>query len=191
MGACDRVLAQSLIPDCDNPQEPGVNGVAYIINLADIDRDNCTLDSQNPSIIETLALKTGKKAYKVEQLGNQPFTGTNTATEVGTYGNKKTKTVAFAILDHCPDITENVIDVLDRGSFAVIMENNSLGSDGKGKYEIYGYVSGLHLTASNRELYGDADGGWIIEMQSTERKSGMFIFNTDIATTDAMIAALL
>ena len=49
-------------------------------------------------MIETLAMKTGKKAYKVVVPGKNPFTGTKTSLVAGTYRSSFTNTVAIVIL---------------------------------------------------------------------------------------------
>lgn len=188
---CDFELAQGIAPDCENPQTRGLERDAVIINRSDIDFAACVVNSTNPAIIETLALKTGKKGYKVLQIGATPYSGTNAALATGTYRNKFTKSVSFAVLDHCPDTTKNVIDNLANGVFVMVVKNNSKGSDGKGRYEIYGYEGGLRATEMPRDPNSEeTDGAWVVTMQETAPSSGIFLYNTDEATTEAAFQAL-
>lgn len=189
---CDFELAQGITPDCDNPQVRGMERDAVIINFADIDRGALVRDASNAAIVKTLALKTGKKGYQVMQIGATPYNGTNTAMAAGTYRNKFTKTVSFAILDHCPDTTKNVVDNLANGVFVMVVKNNSAGSDGKGRYEIYGLDGGLRSTEMPRDPNSEeTDGAWVATLQETAPTSGTFLFDTDEATTEAAFQALL
>lgn len=189
---CDFELAQGIAPDCDNPQTRGLEREAIIINRADIDFSALVRDNTNPAIVSTLALKTGTKGYQVLQIGATPYSGTNTAMATGTYRNKFTKTVSFAVLDHCPDTTKNVIDNLANGVFVMVVKNNSAGSDGKGRYEIIGLDGGLRATEMPRDPNSEeTDGAWVATLQETAPTSGTFLYDTDEATTEAAFQALL
>lgn len=192
MANCDFELAQGIAPDCDNPLVRGLERDAVIINRADIDFAACVRDSSNPAIIKTLALKSGKKGYSVVQVGATPYNGTQTAFAAGSYLNKFVKTASFAVLDHCPDTTKNVIDNIANGVFVMVVKNNSAGSDGKGRYEIYGFESGLRATDLPRDPNSEeTDGAWVVTMQETAPSSGIFLFDTDEATTEAAFQALV
>ncbi len=189
---CDKLLAANIAPDCANPQVAGVEADGIIINRADIDFDSCVKDETNPNIVKTLALKSGKKGYSIYQQGNSPFTGTNTAFTAGTYTNKFVKQVNFVVFDHSADCSHNIIDQLANGSFVVILKNKYRGSDSKSKFEIYGFEAGLKQSEGTREAYSeDTDGGWSVAMQETAPTSGIFLFNTDLTTTESAIESLL
>lgn len=191
MAECDWAIAQNIAEDCENPQVSGVEESGIIINRKDIDFASCVKDSTNPNILKTLALKTGTKGYSIAQSGATPFSGTQTAFTAGTYRNKFTKDVQFVVLDHSADAAHNIIDQLANGSFVVILKNNYKGSDGKSRYEVYGYESGLRQNEGTRDPYGDADGGSIVKLQEVAPSSSIFLFDTDETTTDAAVASLL
>lgn len=191
--ACDFKIAADIAPSCDNPQVQGLENVGYLLNWDDVDRDNIVKDSDNPYIVKTLPLKTGKKAYKCYVPGNTPFTGTQTEFASGTYRNKFTKTAAIVVLDSGPDVVKDVIQPLANGMFIFIMENKYQGKDKKNTFEIYGLEQGLKQSeGANAKYSDDYDGGWNVNLQETSAPSaGIFLFNEDIATTRKAIESLV
>ena len=96
-GICDYAIKRDIVASCDDPLDdplvPGVEQEGVIMNRKDIDFATVAFNATRKNVIETLALKEGKKAYKVIVPGSTPFTGTNTALAVGTYQNTFTNTV--------------------------------------------------------------------------------------------------
>lgn len=188
---CDFALAQNIAPDCDNPQVRGIEADGLIMNRKDVDFASCVKDSTNAAIIKTFVLKSGCKAYDIQQLGATPFTGTQSAFTAGTYRNKFTHDVQFLVPDHSPDVCKNIIDNLANGEFVVILFNKHKGTDGKAKYQVYGYEGGLRQTEGTRDPYSEeTDGGHLVKLQEIAPSSGIFIYDTDETTTDAAIASL-
>ena len=85
-----------------DPIVPGLEQEGVIMNRADVDFGAVTFNATRKNVIETLALKTGKKGYKVQVFGATPFTGTNTALATGTYRNTFTNTVNMVVLANDP-----------------------------------------------------------------------------------------
>lgn len=168
----------------------GLEPDGVIINRKDIDFGATVFDETNKNIIKTLALKSGKKGYSVAQLGNAPFTGTQTTLTVGTYRNTWTNQIPIAVLANNPDVCENVIDGLANGQFVLILRNKNKTS--KGEYQVYGYAQGLVASEGTNEKYSeDTDGGWLITLQETNApKSALFFYDTSDETTAAKFASL-
>lgn len=185
---CDKLLAMDIAPDCSNPHTGGLEADGVIINRADIDFDACVREG---NIISTLALKSGKHGFAVSQMGNNPFTGSNTAFTAGTYINKFTKQVNFMVFDHSAECSEKIIDQLANGHFVVVLKNSHAGADKKSRYEVFGFESGLKMTEGARDPYSeDTEGGWAVALQETAPTSGMFMFTESIAATTAAFEAL-
>lgn len=91
MAICDITIKKDIAPSCDDPIVPGLEQEGVIMNRADVDFGAVTFNATRKNVIETLALKTGKKGYKVQVFGATPFTGTNTTLATGTYRNTFTK----------------------------------------------------------------------------------------------------
>ena len=198
MAVCDYMIKQGISPSCDDPIVQGVEQRGVIINRDDIDFSATVFNSTRKNVIETIALKSEKKAYEVVVLGSTPFTGTNTALAAGTYRNTFTNTVSLVILDNGPDVCENVIDGLANGEFVVILENKFKGlqkeeNPGDPAFQVYGWYQGLRASEMTNEKYSeDTDGGWAVSLQETRApKSGVFLFKTDYETTAAAVESLV
>lgn len=190
---CDFKLAMDIAGSCEDPQVAGLKNTGYLINYDDVDFDNIVKDETLANIVKTLPLLKGKHAYKVVVPGNTPFTGTQAAMTTGTYRNKFTKTASIVVLNSGPDVASKVIDQLANGRFVFIFENKYQGADKKNTFEIYGLEQGLAASEMTNEKYSeDTDGGWAVTLEETNApSSGMFLFNTDIATTRAALQSLV
>lgn len=189
---CESLIAKAIDFACDDIIVRGLESDGLIINRSDIDFAATVFDAQNPNIIKTLVLKTGKKGYEVNQLGNAPFTGVQSTLEVGTYRNTWTHAIPIVVLSNTPDVAHNIIDGLSNGTFVIILRNKFKGSTGDAEYQVYGYTQGLVASEGTNDKYSeDTDGGWIITLQETgARMSAMFLFNTDAETTAAAYESL-
>jgi hypothetical protein len=192
MAICDYLISKAISVDCENQSVAGLEPNGLIINRDDIDFSATTFNAQNPNIIETLVLKSGKKGYDIIQQGATPFTGVASNLNVGTYRNTWTHDVPIAVLGNDPDIAANIIDKLSNGTFVVILRNVQKGTTGNAEYQVYGYAQGLRASEGVNEKYSeDTDGGWLITLQEQRApKSAMFFFDTDAATTATAYEAL-
>lgn len=190
---CDKLIAKDIDFACDEMSVRGLEADGLIINRNDIDFGSTVFSSQNPNIIETLVLKEGKRAYKVVQLGNTPFTGVASNLTVGTYVNTWTHDIPIAVLANDPGVAKDIIDPLANGSYVLILKNKNKGVNGNGEYQVFGYNQGCRASAGVREAYSeDTEGGWLMTLQETNApKSAIFFFKTDSATTEAMYNSLL
>lgn len=189
---CESIIAHDIDWPCEDLITKGLKSDGIIINREDVDFANCVMDSSNPNIIKTLALKSGVYGYLVNQLGNTPFTGTQSTLEVGTYRNTWTHQIPLVILNNGPAVSKEIIDGLTNGTFVVILRNKH-GEGTNAEFQVYGYTQGLVASDGTNDKYSDdTDGGWIITLQETgARLSAMFLWDTNTATTEAAYEALL
>lgn len=196
-GVCDNVIKRDIVANCDDPIVPGLEQEGVIINRKDVDFSTVAFNATRKNVIETLALKEGKKAYKVVALGSTPFTGTNTALATGTYRNTFTNIVNMVILANDPDVCNDIIDGLANGEYVVILENKAKNllkeeNPGDSAFQIYGYYQGLKAAELSNDKYSeDTDGGWSVSLQETKvPKSALFYYKTDYDTTKTAIDTL-
>lgn len=191
---CEKLLSGCISADCENPLYAGVGALGLLMNYSDVAK--ITYDENNGNIINGFTMKTTGEnqtacAYTVQQLGNQPFSGSNTALVAGTYGNRFTNTIQLAIVDNGPEISHDVIDSLANGKFIAILVNDYVHNSGDNKYQVYGAAKGLKCTAISREFYGDNEGAYIVTLtEENAPKSGVFFYTTDEETTDTAFEAL-
>lgn len=197
MAICDVLLKDDISINCDDPIVPGVESEGIIINRSDIDFAATTFNATRKNVIETLVLKSKKKAFKCAQLGNNPFTGTNVALAVGTYRNTFTNTVNLVVFNNDPDTCEQIINGLANGSFVVILENKYKGTSketnpGDAAFQVFGWYQGLRASEITNDKYSeDTDGGWLVSLQETKApKSGLFLFKTSYESTKTAIDTL-
>jgi hypothetical protein len=194
---CEKLISACISADCANPLYAGVDSMGLIANYSDI--ASVTYDQTNPSIVSGITMKTDTVGsdqvarcwYTIQQLGNKPFEGSQTEFAEGTYANRVTHTIQFAIVDNGPEITENVVDRLLNGKFCVILKNDYVHADGKNKYSVYGLSKGLKCTGLTRELWGDNESAWIVTLtEENAAKTGLFVYATSEQATDSMIEGL-
>lgn len=191
-GICDYAIKRDIVASCDDPIVPGMEQEGVIMNRKYIDFSTVAFNTTRKNVIETLALKSGKKAYKVVVSGSTPFTGTNTALATGTYRNTFTNTVNMVILANDPDVCADIIDGLANGEYVVILENKAKNlqkeeNPGDSAFQIYGYYQGLKAVEISNDKYSEeTEGGWSVSLQETKvPKSALFYFKTDYETTKA------
>lgn len=184
---CEKYILSDIVPDCANPMTKGVSREAVIINRADI--ESVTRDTQNPAIITAMALKTGKKGYKVIQMGKKPYNGTTAALQASDNGNTINKTITIRVLDAGPEIAQNILNPMLNSDFVMILKNNYKGADGKAKYEVYGLEQGLSVSAFDRDIYSDdAQAGYTIALTEEGAPSvALYLFATDEKATDTLV----
>lgn len=187
---CESLIAQDIKIPCEEQVTKGLESDGLIINRNDIDFANSVV---NGNVIESLVLKAGKKAYEIRQDGVNPFTGTKTELNVGTYRNSWKNTVSVVVLANTPDVCGNVIDGLANGKFVVILRNLSKGSDGKAEYQVYGYAQALKAATGENDKYSDdTEGGWLVTLEEESvPKSAYFFYDTSSETTAAKYQSLL
>lgn len=185
---CEKYITSDIVPDCANPLVKGVQREAVIINRADIEK--ITRDTSNSAIITALQLKSGKKGYKVIQLGKKPFNGTTTALQASDNGNAVNKVVTIRIVDAGPEISQNILSPLLNSDFVVVLRNNFVGADGKAKYEVLGAEQGLSVTAFDNDKYGE-DPGYIIALtEEAAPTPAIYLWSESEQATDSLVASL-
>ena len=187
---CVDLIQQGYQKDCAREPKKGFGREAILINYEDVDWANVVVGA-DANIITTLPLKSGKVGYSIVQF-KDPYNGSNKSFHEGTYFNSWDKTFAFALLTRDQKQSLNLIDPLTNGKFIAIMRNEDGGSDGKATFEIKGFHNGLKLTAGDENPYGDTYGGMLLTATEAEAgRSAMYLFNTDVATTEAAVQSYL
>ncbi len=159
--------------------------MGYIINKSDI-----ASVSETDGIVESITLATGKKAYKIQQLGNQPFNGTAIEMQDSEILKSFNKIVAFVVLDNSPSVSQDIIEPLANGEFVVIIENKYNVAASKNAFEIVGLEVGAKATAISQNKYENM-AGWSIELTEQETPvANKFVWSTDYTTTKSMLEAL-
>ena len=197
MGVCDDILKKDISPSCDDPVVQGLEQEGMIMNRADVDFAATVFNATRKNVIETLAMKEKKKAYKVVVPGKTPFTGTTTALATGTYRNSFTNTITLVILANDPDVCADIVDGLANGSYVVVLENKYKGlqkeeNPGDAAFQVFGYYQGLTATTIENNKYSEeTEGGWSVTLEEQKvPKSALFLFKTSYEATKTAIGTL-
>lgn len=192
MGACDSLIKKDIAANCGSVFTSGMESNGVVINRQDIDFAATVFDTTRKNIIQTLALKTGKKGYEVYCGGAKPFSGLKTSLSKGTYKNRFDNDVPLVVIDNDPDVAEDIIEGLANGEFVVILRNKHKAEDGKAEYQVYGYYQGLRAETIENDKYSeDVDGGWSIALKETGTpKAAMFYYKTSATVTATQFATL-
>lgn len=179
---CEKALAACITADCEDPIFTGIEQTAWIFNKSDI-ADFTDADGVS-NLYTAIVMKTHEvddvdvayTGYKITQFGKTPYTGTVVNMVEGNVMNKFTSEVHFTVPDNCPHASE-ILDNLKDGKFVVVLANDYKGSDGKGKYQVFGSKKGLYCTAIENDKYSeDTDGGWAVTLtEENGPVSAMFI----------------
>ena len=92
------------------------------MNRADVDFGAVTFNATRKNVIETLALKTGKKVTRYRYSVQPPLLVPIQPWHTGTYRNTFTNTVNMVVLANDPDVCNDIIDGLANGDFVVVLE---------------------------------------------------------------------
>lgn len=186
MAKCEYLIAQDIQANCAQPIFTGLEPIGYIINRNDI-KGIVEADGK----VSSISLKTGKKAYQIQQMGQQPFNGTNSEMQQGDVMNTVNKVVSFIVLDNSPSVSEDIIKPMLNGEFVVIIENKYRVDKSENAFEIIGLDKGARATNVTQNKY-ENNAGWVCELTESETPNpSKFVWDTDYDTTAAMLEALL
>lgn len=197
MASCDNLIKMNIERNCDDPLAMGYEKKGILINREDVDFGSVQFDDENNNIIKSLSLKDGKHGFLVYQNGAKPFNGTTKTVEVSeTLGASVTSAVHIVLPDHSPAIIEGVVDPVLNGEFLFISFNKHKGlnnANGASAFEVHGFYQGLTISEGSRDAYSEeTGGGWAFTLTETRApKAGLFIFDTDYSTTEAMVNSLV
>lgn len=141
MASCSSTIADNITIDCSKPLYGGYSGRAFgiPINSALV----VTYDATNPLKIKNVALGADNKGFIIENFGEQPFSGSGSASSSDSGIMRHTKTFQFSVPKRGADVSKNIIDPLTRLhlGFAVIAERLD------GTYEAIGFEHGLKVNS--------------------------------------------
>ena len=187
---CQALIDANIEPTCEDLAS-GYEKTGVIINREDIDFATSVFSATDPNTLTALTLKSGKKGFKIVDNSLNPFASSTNKGVAGTYTNSYTKEVHFGTPSDTPEVAK-VIDELANGEFVVVLQKKQKNG-GKSEFEVVGFENGCRADAGNitNEPASDDGDRWnVVLTEKRARKSKIFLFNTDAATTEAAVAAL-
>ena len=186
MANCKSTLTKIIDSSCNNRPQGGIEVKAWLINRSEMDY---TIDVTLKSQVQNITMITGAVAY--------PITGVKKLLNAGhdivvaeDRGDAYTHAFSFQQFEF---LTEDIENVDAANDLVVIVERKAKNDTGDGIFKLYGLTSGLYKTADTQRM-NDIDGARSLEMATqggeTEAFSSYTVFDTDYATTLAMIESL-
>jgi hypothetical protein len=173
---------------CDNPMFSGMDSRAIIFNYNDLKKLASDVEEGNNRIIKKFTFNTGTNPYYIINARTNPYTGTNTAVEVGDYRNTFTRTVSLFVPMDGAAASQAILDPLANGRFVVVLHNNFVNDLGDNEYQVYGYDRGLVVSSMTQTKYENND-YWVVELQEAGvPNSGKFlVHNEEVPVTEGVL----
>ena len=188
MATCIDNITKNIVSNCTTQTVAGLETTAYVLSRTDI--ASYTQDVTNPSKITDIAMKSTKKAYKLEGVKKNINGGFDLVSAIDR-ADRYTHKCMFPIFEADAASVENADSLKD---IVVIVETKHKFSAGNGTFNILGLKNGLHKTAYSR-MYNDVDGVRTVELSSLEGEGEEYsqwtLLDTDYITTKALVEGLL
>lgn len=187
-------ITGNILFNCLTPPQAGTRDIMWLIDIAVWDDPDTviTYNLTNPQIIESITLPVGAKAFKVE--GRNNSNAPSSTLVEGTYVDQFDHAINFIGFD-LSNAAMLVYQNMVGGKYVGIIENNFKGTGGQSAFKAYGTSAGMKLRTfvidpNNADTGGAASFGLASTDTSKEPKIPLSIYDTDYATTKAMIEAL-
>ena len=188
---CTELTAGVVGAQCGKNATVGLEDELVLINFDDADKAGSTVTD---NVISELLLKTGKKGYNFTTIGRSFNDAGVPSVTRGTYKNTVVHSLPLRIFLKTEEAKAFINKLIEGARFMAVVKNKEIGEAGEVKYETYGWDNGLEITA----LVGTvamADGiVYDVTVSSVdgagEGSLPKSIWDTDLATTETMIASL-
>ncbi|MDR1335739.1 MAG: hypothetical protein LBK22_02790 [Tannerella sp.] len=184
-------LTQNLIAAiCGQTAAAGLEDDIILLDFNDVDKGSSTLSD---SVIEEIVMNTGKKGFIFTSYGKS-FNDSGATFTKGTYRNTWLHNVMLRIFTKS-ETSKSFVNALGEGAKLIaIVKNREAGPNGHVKYEAYGWDNGLVLNEGTASV--NMDDGIVytlnIGSEDTAQEGSLpkSVFDTDLATTELMLASL-
>lgn len=141
--SCAGTIAKSFAVQCQTPNIGGYTGRAVIFDVRDV---TPTFDASNPRKISAITLPTSKTPFAVINDFQEPFTGSNTASNADGGRIQYTKTFSFRNPKRGADAAKDVEALVSLPlGFILVAEKKDKVRDGG--FEVVGVYQGLKVNA--------------------------------------------
>ena len=181
-------LAQNISKSCEFPPVKGTNDEIYIIEKDNI--SGITEDVNNPLLVSAITKVATEKGFKYEFLRNSLTPSVELVRDE--FGERWKQGVMAKIAGATPEVKLELLRLAGTKVVVIVKNNYGGDADGKSKYEMFGYGTGLTLTVAtdtdNNKVYS-------IELMTEDGyedgKPPRTVFDTSETVTKAMLDALL
>lgn len=192
MAVCGNITA-NLGFNCPTPLVSGTRDRMWIMDHAEYELATKTFAVGNAMVLTDVVLAGIATAFYVE--GKNNSNAPSFALVKQTYGDVYDHMVNFLGFD-LTNAAKEALDTFVGGRYVVAIENSFKGATGESAFELLGAGSGMEIKVFTRDaLNNDNQGAYVINLGTPEigKEAHMpyAIFDTDYATTRAMLEGLL
>ena len=185
--ACEGILTEDILFDCDNPTTPGIEVNIMLINQSDIDDTLTTVDPTDKLLITNLALKAAKSAIILQ--GIKQINSASTELVKKDVSTDKWRHVFAGVALSLNKATKKALQEMSEGAKLVaVIETKSKGAANADAFHVLGRKMGLELNTATWST-AENDGTFQFELSSTEGYEEPTVphtlLETDYATTKA------
>lgn len=185
--ACEGILTEDILFDCDNPTTPGIEVNIMLINQSDIDDTLTTVDPTDKLVITNLALKAAKSAIILQ--GIKQINSASTELVKKDVSTDKWRHVFTGVALSLNKATKTALQEMSEGAKLVaVVETKSKGAANADAFHVLGRKMGLELNTATWST-AENDGTFQFELSSTEGYEEPTVphtlLETDYATTKA------
>lgn len=186
---CSKIVMGLQAVDCGKPAIAGTASRVVLLNYADVDR---ALSEEADNVISKIILKDAANGFDFYSLDNTTLG--EVSINKGTYFSNWQHDLSLRIFAKNED-SKKFVNSLNGARVIALVENKEGGKDNDVKWEAYGWDSGLELN----EMTSSTDMADLVVYQtkmgsganSKESSLPKSVFDTDLATTETMIDALI
>lgn len=164
MAECIKRIESDILFDCENVSIPGLEPNAQYINREDIDLAGTTFDATNKNLITNLALKTGKKGYKIQAFKKLLNGFTKPIIEDEAL-NGHQHSINIRVFKNDPESYDLIDRFVNGANGVVVVETKQKGENGKQAFEVLGWHVGLEVSADSAgKVYNENDGAYLLTL---------------------------
>ena len=175
-------LLQSNLSACSDKPSMGLDPVALIANKAEIATSPFNTDTM---LVTDITMASGKKFYQVIARPNKPYDEFKITAEDKSFGKSFKREITLILKGLTPASVQQVKN-LSAGEFVMILKQKGVSTSEK--YPALGFETSL--TGATFE-WNQAEGAWTCVLSEDMLDvPALFLWKTNLATTDALVAAL-
>ena len=181
--ACTDKIGAAINSGCPTAQR----GFAEEVLIGNYDEIATKTYDVNTALLSDVVMASTKKFYSCYMKTKKPFDGTKITGVEKLFSWLFDNETKIVIAGNNP-ANSALINTMVNGRFVMIFKQ--LGVEDNSKYPVMGIEVGLKVSAAEIVPYDD-NTGWVVTLKEEMCESaGMFLFKTDIATTDALWTSL-
>lgn len=184
--SCNKALSGDILNDCAEAIGRGFKNKAWILPYS------AMTATRNGNIVSAFTLADNVVAHTIEVPGAAAYTGSTISGEDSDIMMTYTKVVRLWLGARSPENSAHVKELCD-APHVVVLELKNQDADAQQAFVVVGLEQGAYGKAPSQDAYGDAFGGWNVDMtEANAQTPDVFFWSGEtVETTRAALNSLL